>query len=297
MRLTESARRILGQASIGMLALRAGPAHVAPLVNPAVFSFAAGSLWMTTSRYAAKTIIARRDPRAAFLVDGATQSVLLRGTLEVFDPLSLASQVRAALEGPSYLLGLAGYALRNAPYVAGYVLDLARLPRAWMPYNRVVLRLRVSRVDVLDAPEFPAAQAARVPHVAAEISRRLAGVARGYACWIENGSPLISPAFWEVERGIVSVAATERKPRQGAAAALVIEEHHPFRPSLMVGVCLRGTFGGSVEPDAIAERYGLERGDLPPALELRPDKVTAWRGFSVTTVVPRAARRLRVAEA
>ena len=109
MRLTRDAHAILGQAQIGMLALRAGRL---PLVNPAVFSFASGSLWLTTSRFAAKTMLARRDPRAAFLVDGGSRALLLRGAIEVFDPRSLSSQVRAMLDGPGYVLGMAGYALR-----------------------------------------------------------------------------------------------------------------------------------------------------------------------------------------
>ena len=146
MRLTREASAVLGKTSIGMLALRSGRL---PLVNPAVFSFAAGSLWMTTSRYAAKTIIAKRDPRAAFLVDGGSQAVLLRGALEVFDPLNLSNDVRAVLDGPGYFLGMAGYALRNAPFFAGYALDIMRLPREWMPYNRVVLRLRLSDADTV----------------------------------------------------------------------------------------------------------------------------------------------------
>ncbi len=85
-----------------MLALRAARM---PLVNPAAYSFATGSLWMTTSRYAAKNLLARRDPRAAFFVDAGSKGVLMRGTLEVFDPLSLSNQVRAALAGPGLYLG------------------------------------------------------------------------------------------------------------------------------------------------------------------------------------------------
>jgi hypothetical protein len=298
MRLTSDAADILARASIGMLALRAGGAtHGAPLVNPAVFSVAAGSVWMTTSRYAAKTMIAKRDPRAAFLVDGGNQAVLLRGTLEVFDPLSLSSQVRSLLEGPGYILGMAGYALRNAPYMAGYALDLARLPRQWMPYNRVVLRLRISRSEVIESPAFPSAQAARVPAVSAEVSRRLAGVARGYACWIDGATPVISPAYWEVDQGTLLVAPTNRRPRAGDPGAIVIEWHHPFRPSMMVGACVRGTFGATADPAAVAERYGLDPSGLPPVFALRQEKVTSWRGFAVTTVVPRAAHKLRVAEA
>ena len=293
MKLTRDASAILGRSSIGMLALRSGRL---PLVNPAVFSFAQGSLWMTTSRYAAKTIIAKRDPRAAFLVDGGDRAVLLRGTLEVSDPLNLSNDIRAVLDGPAYFLGMAGYALRNAPFVAGYVLDLARLPREWMPYNRVVLRLRLSDADIVEGAPFPAAQAARVPAVPAEVSRRLAGVSRGYACWIEGGQPVIRPAFWEVDRGQVSVAPTSGRPRVGSPGALVVESHHRFRPSLMVGACVRGSFTASTDGASIAERYGIEPSQVPPVIELKPERVTSWHGFAVTTAVPRGVRRLRVAE-
>jgi hypothetical protein len=293
MRLTREGREILGQSPIGMLALRAGRL---PLVNPAVFHFAAGSLWMTTSRYAAKTIMAKKDPRAAFLVDGGSRALLLRGAMEVFDPLSVSSQVRAMLEGPGYVLGMAGYALKNAPFVAGYLLDLTRIPREWLPYNRVVLHLVPSDADVVEGVPFPPAQAARVPAVPAEVSRRLAGVGRGYACWIDGGMPTIRPAFWEVERGHVSVAPANGRPRQGAPGALVVESHHRFRPSLMVGACVRGTFGAAVDGSAIAERYAVDGADLPGSVELRPERVTSWLGFSVTTAVPRSAHHLRIAE-
>jgi len=294
MKLTNDAREILGQSSIGMLALRAGRL---PLVNPAVFSFAGGSLWMTTSRFAAKTMLARRDPRAAFLVDSGSQALLLRGAIEVFDPLSVSNQVRAMLDGPGYVLGMAGYALKNAPFVAGYVLDVTRLPREWLPYNRVVMRLRPSDADVIQGVQFPAAQAARVPAVPAEVSRRLAGVSRGYACWIEGGMPVIRPAFWEVDRGQVTVAPASGRPRAGSVGALVVESHHSFRPSQMVGACVRGTYGSATDGSAIAERYGIETDDVPPAMEFRVERVTAWRGFEITTAVPRQAHHLRAVQA
>ena len=293
MKLTREASAILGRTSIGMLALRPGRL---PLVNPAVFSFARGSLWMTTSRYAAKTIVAKKDPRAAFLVDGGARAVLLRGALEVFDPFDLSNDVRAVLDGPSYFLGLAGYALRNAPFFAGYALDLARLPREWMPYNRVVLRLRISDADIVEGAPFPPAQAARVPSVPAEVSKRLAGVSRGYACWIEGGMPVIRPAFWEVERGRVTVAPTSGRPRSGSAGALVVESHHRFRPSQMVGACVRGTFEASTDGEDVAERYGISVDEVPAVIDLKPERVTSWRGFNITTAVPRSARQLRIAE-
>jgi hypothetical protein len=277
-----------------MLALRAGRL---PLVNPAAFHFASGSLWMTTSRFAAKILSAKRDPRAAFLVDSGSQALLLRGALEVYDPLSVSSQVRAVLDGPGYFFGMAGYAIKNAPYFAGYLLDMTRIPREWLPYNRVVLRLRPSDAEVMDVQPFPAAQAARVPAVPAEVSRRLAGVPRGYACWIEGGMPVIRPALWEVERGEVTVAPSAGRVRSGSVGALVVESHHRFRPSLMVGACVRGVFGSVSDGSAIGERYGVDAAELPTAFGLKAERVTSWRGFAIATAVPRSARHLRVAQA
>jgi hypothetical protein len=291
--LNRAARQVLGHGRIGMLALKASRL---PLVNPAAFSFTSGSIWMTTSRYAAKNLMAKRDPRAAFLVDGGSQAVLVRGTIEVFDPLNISNQVRAALAGPGLYMGMAGYAMRNVPFVAGYLLDLARIPREWLPYNRTVLQLHATDVEVMDVAPFPAAQAARVPGVPAEVSRKLAGVGRGYACWYEGRVPVIRPALWEVEHGEVVVAPAGGRPRAGAVGALVVESHHRFRPSLMVGACVRGTFGGEAGPSMIAERYGLDEADVPHSFEFRPERVTSWRGFSITTSIPRSARRLRIAE-
>ena len=294
MRLNREATDVLGNARIGMLALRSGGT---PLINPAAFHYGSGSLWMTTSRFAVKTVLARRDPRAAFFVDGGSRAVLLRGRLEVFEPLSVSANVRALLSGPALYMGMAGYALKNAPFVAGYLLDLARIPRQWMPYNRVVLRLIPTDADLVELPEFPEALAARVPAVPAEISRRLAGNSRGYVCWLDGTRPVIEPALWEVDRGHVYVAPIGgSRPRHGSGGALVVESHHRYRPSLMVGACIRGTFGSAGGEQAIAQRYDIDEVRVPHALELTPERVSAWRGFATTSAVPKGARQLRLAE-
>lgn len=277
-----------------MLALRSGRM---PLINPAAFHFGAGSVWMTTSRFAVKTVLARRDPRAAFFVDGGAKSVLVRGRLEVFDPLSVPDEVRALLGGPALYVGMLGYTLKNAPFIAGYLLDLMRIPREWMPYNRVVLRLLPTDAEVVELPQFPDALAARVPAVPAEITRRLAGISRGYVCWLEGGRPVIEPALWEVDRGRVYVALLgDAHPRHDSGGALVVESHHRFRPSLMVGACIRGTFGAAGGSHLIAQRYDIEDDQVPQAVELTPERVTAWRGFAITSSVPKGARHLRLAE-
>lgn len=294
MRPTREASGVLGGARIGMLALRSGRV---PMVNPAAFHYGAGSIWMTTSRFAVKTVLARRDPRAAFLVDGGESAVLIRGTLEVFDPLSISSQIRAVLGGPAIFAGMAGYTLKNAPFIAGYLLDLARLPREWMPYNRVVLRLAPAEEELIESHPIPDALAARVPAVPAEIGRRLASVPRGYACWIDGSKPVIEPALWEVDHGRVLVAPLgERRPRAGAGGALVVEAHHRYRPSQMVGACVRGVFGASNAGELVAERYGVDDSQVGHTFELDAERVTSWRGFAITSSVPRGARHLRLAE-
>jgi hypothetical protein len=109
--------------------------------------------------------------------------------------------------------------------------------------------------------------------------------------------PVIRPAFWDVDRGKVTIAPFSGRPRSGSPGALVVESHHRFRPSMMVGACVRGTFGGATDSSGIADRYGIEAEEAPQAMELRAERVTSWRGFAITTMVPRSARNLRVAQA
>jgi hypothetical protein len=64
----------------------------------------------------------------------------------------------------------------------------------------------------------------------------------------------------------------------------------------MVGACVRGTFAPSADGAAIAERYAIAMSEVPPVIELKPERVTSWRGFAITTSAPRTARQLSVAE-
>src|SRR5260370_32556859 len=118
---------------------------------------------------------------------------------------------------------------------------MARLPREWRPYDRFVLQLHPNDVEIIDVWPFPPAQAVRVPAVPAEVSRRLAGVPRGYACWFEGGAPVIQPALWEGDRGTVLMAPTGGHPRTRSPGALVVESPPNFPPSPIVRACLPRT--------------------------------------------------------
>lgn len=269
-----------------MLALNAGRL---PLVNPAAFHYGGGALWMTTSRHAAKFTLARGEPRAAFLVTTPGRAAVLRGRLEAFDPLNLRSDLRALREGPGFALNLAGYTMKNAGYVGGYLIDLLRIPMAWWPQNRVLLRLRVERVLRPDAAPVPGQTLpVRLPSVPAATGRALERKPAGYLCWTEGGGPALTPALWAVDgEDPVAWAPTpgvlpDEEPSGGA---LVVERHHPIRPTRVTGVTLRGGLRSDPSAlDALVARFGpgpfSGEGSL---VRLEVERVTRWQGFSVHT--------------
>jgi hypothetical protein len=291
MKLDAATKELLSGSRLGLLAITAGEL---PLVNPAAFHFGRGALWMTTSRHAAKVRLLRRDSRAAFLVTGPNRAAVLTGRLEEFDPLDLRSDVRAVFEGPGFAINLAGYAFKNARYVGGYLFDLLRTPMDWWPQNRVLLRLRVERVLrplAPPAPDHP--QGARLPFLPASVSRQVERTGAGYLCWIGSSGPVLTPALWAVD-GDDLVAWTpgpEAPPLAGSASgALLVERHHPFRATRMVGACLRGRL--SWDPAALAalaQRFGPGAAFRDgTCVRLRPERATSWQGFTVRTHAVRA---------
>lgn len=289
----------LGEVRIGMLALNDGR-H--PLVNPAAFHYAGGSIWMTTSRYATKLVMAKRDPRVGFAVATRDRSLLFQGLLETYDLVSLGGSLRAALDGPRFAWSMAGYALKNAPFVGGYLLDLARIPGQWWPHNRVVLRVRVDLARSLSAGSPPAAAPQPLAGPPADVAHPLREVRQGYLCWSRGGAPLMTPAWWAMDGSDVVAwipSGAPRPPARATRSALVVELHHPFRATRMLGVCLRGEVvpdAGGAAPRAIAERYGVEEPGKGRYVRVRPARVTWWRGFEIATVdAPGAHRALRAA--
>lgn len=102
----------------------------------------------------------------------------------------------------------------------------------------------------------------------------------------QPGARLVGPvrigeiAAWLPPRGLPG-------PPAPAAGALVVEYHHPYRASRMNGVSLHGR----VEPEAgaqaalasaIEQRYGV-RPAGGALLRLRPERITSWLGFDVST--------------
>jgi hypothetical protein len=264
-----------------MLALSSGRY---PLVNPAAFYYGRDSVWLTTSRHAVKIALARRRPEASFLVDDGSLCVLLEGQVEVFDPLTVPGQVRAFLEGPGFYLNLAGYALKNAAFIGGYVRDLARIPGDWWPQNRALLQLRVRRAWSLPSVPSPPAEPAPLPGVPAAVRRSLTRVPVAYLCTLVEGVPLMAPALWtahgqvSVVTGVAGFLGIQRR----SAGGLVIESHHAYRATRMVGAYLRGRFSSDADAkQEVAKRYSLDGPPPGHGLRFDPQRATWWRGFAV----------------
>jgi hypothetical protein len=276
-------RALLGSARIGMVAFNGGDY---PLVNPAAFHHGGDSIWLTTSRHAVKVALLRRHPEASFLVDGGRECVLLEGEAEVYDPRSVPGIVAGVMGGPNLYLNLAGYALKNAAFIGGYMRDLARIPGEWWPQNRALIRLRISRVWSLPSVASPPAGPGVVPGVPSGVRRALAREPVAYACTVVEGMPLMAPALWSSDGRIslVTAVAGFLGISRHAVGGVAIEAHHQYRATRMIGAYLRGHFNADSDAKReVAGRYDLATLPHGQGLRFDPERVTWWRGFHLET--------------
>jgi hypothetical protein len=118
-----------------------------------------------------------------------------------------------------------------------------------------------------------------------------------YLCTLVEGVPVMAPALWTAEgnlsvvTGVAGFLGIQRR----AAGGVVIESHHSYRATRMVGAYLRGRFTSDAEAkQEVAERYSLS--DPPPGHGLRfePQRATWWRGFAIQSAEVRAESRAAV---
>jgi hypothetical protein len=132
-----------------------------------------------------------------------------------------------------------------------------------------------------------------VPGAPSEVAHAVARHRTAQLCWVAAGRPVLASAAWALDGpdALVWLPSHVPSPRDGALAALVIEHHHPFRATRMLGLCLRGRL--RPEPAAgaaVGARYGMGAMEDGAALRLEAMRLTWWRGFEVRTVpVARAA--------
>ena len=142
-----------------------------------------------------------------------------------------------------------------------------------------------SKKDAGLAPTFPRQiPGAPVPGVPAGVRRSLTRVPVAYLCTVVDGMPLMAPALWTSDGplSIVTGVAGFLGIAGRAAGGVVIESHHAYRATRMVGAYLRGTFSAQADAKGdIAERYGIEAAIPGLGLRFKPERATWWRGFDL----------------
>lgn len=231
-----------------------------PAMTPVACWSDGGGLWLTTSRHAVKVAALRRDPRCAVWIEpqaGSDAGIAIDGSARIYD---LSDPVGLALHAPTISAALAALALTHRSALAGYVRDLPRLPSAWMPQRRVLIRVRIDRARSRMAPQHVTGVGPVLPtELPSGVRRALTG-ARHVVLALQRGDALeVQPAVWGA--GFQLDAGAGVVPDADTPACIAVDQHVDARPTSKVGLLLRGT--------------------LDSGFRFRPTRATWWEGFSV----------------
>lgn len=239
-----------------------------PLLAPMAFWWDGAGLWLITSQASVKAGILARDPVCAASVGPPrtgrpTPGVVVHGRARIFgvgDPLGLT------LHGPTIATAMAALGARNVPILVGYARDAARIPAAWWPRRRVVMRVTADHIDEVDPPAAGPGMAPALPAaVPPEVRRAVAGERRVVVASTDDGQPggrlVLAPAVWGA--GYALTLPEGMAPRDGARAAATVDRDLTGRPTRVAGLAVHGEVvdGG-----------------------IRAERATWWHGFDLATV-------------
>ncbi len=230
-----------------------------PILAPMAYWSDGEHLWMSTSGSTLKVDRLRQDVGCALYVPGVDGAgVCAQGTVRIFsaaDPLGLV------LHGPAIAGAMTALAASNASSIAGYVQDVAKVPLRFMPQNRVVLRVRLTEIAVVEEPEKGPGIAPALPTVVPSDVRRILGGERHVVVAVDTPRLEVLPAVWGA--GFALTAPAGRTFVPGARAAVAIDDDGEGRPTEVIGLSMRGTISST----------GV----------LEATRVTWWEGFELTT--------------
>ena len=246
-----------------------------PLVSPMAFWSDGVSLWMTTSASSVKaerlggttdgeaTIVepGARERRCAVYVPGledGDEGLAIEGTARVF---SVQDPVGLVTHWPTIAAAMAALAVKNAASLAGYAIDLPRTPLRWLPTNRVVVRVRMDRLQVVRPPAVTAGIAPALPGVVPPDVRRALAGRRHVAVATEGaGGIKVRPAAWGA--GFALDFGPRVRVEPGVPAAVTVDADPRKRPSGVIGLALHGQIVEGPRLEAV--------------------RATWWNGFDVS---------------
>lgn len=320
-RLPRSAERVLRHGALCHLAAVTGRG---PHVTPVVFVLHGGRLWGTTSRRTVKARAWRADPRTGGLVVAGGRAVAFRGRVSLYDVLDPASWPSAVLRAPALARAWAGFAVKNAPFFAGYAVDARRVPFGWMPPGRVAFSVDLDAGAVLDLDEGSVEDRwgpwgsrvasrpvfrpgrGRLPALPSAVRDAVGDRGPAVLALDTPRGPVVLPARWA--RAGTEGACYAVLPRRFLALAgappsapggVVVDRASRWRASHMAGVLFRGPADVYVPDRVTSGRSALARRvraaapppedpgpppDDPAVIRLRPRTAVWWRGWASGTV-------------
>lgn len=264
--LDPAVRSVLGEARQAFIAVstRSGP-HV----TPELYAAADGRLWFASAAQTLKVKVLGKRSMASVLVRAGNRSVVVSGETECFDPLDPSDVARAVKQAPAVAKALAGYGLRNASDLAGFVVDAARGRAGRPPGRRTLLALAPDRVAALDGGRLVGAWGDWPGSPEVDPQPWEGDGIDAVVGWQAEGGPVAVPARWDPEKEVATVppvfVSLAGLP-ESSPACVVADQYGAPGPAAKSGVLLRGT--GERQDDRI--RIDAER-------------VTAWDGIESST--------------
>jgi len=270
---------LVGDAARCVLAVHArqGPRQ-GPCLSPMALWSDGTALWMSAPAGSAVIEALLRRPDCVLYVPPAKvgeRATVVRGRARVF---GLGDPVGLVLHAPTVATAMAALAVHNAPSLAGYVQDAARVPRRLTPRNRVAVKVSVLGLRAMDPPVAGPGIAPALPtEVPPDVRRALAGERRAVLAVSDEGPDgelLVAPVIWGAGMVLsgppVAGLPSAGGASAGAPAALAVTSDPSPRPTATVGLVLAGRL--------VADRF-------------TPTCATWWHGFDMDTadVAPRPA--------
>lgn len=246
---------ILDQSSRCLLAVRG---RRQPVVWPMPQWFDGSAVWMTAPADVGQVAALRRDPACAVAVPPAADDhpgVAATGQARVFTP---AEPLRFALHAPAISAAMSALAVRHTSDLWHYASHPSRLVAQW-PHQRVVLRVALDTLDLVEPPAVGPGVSPPLPTVVpTDVRRRLGGRRAVLALW--DQPPLrLAAAGWTAGLAL-TFAPRGPRPRSGDRVAVALEDQ-TGTPHTAVGAVVHGELGDDHA--------------------LTADRVTWWRGFEV----------------
>ena len=263
---------VLGVLGEGRQAYVAVASTRGPHVTPELYAWSGDRLWFAAASSTLKAKVLRRDPSLGAVVNVAGRSVILTGTVEVFDPRNPLAVLGRLPQLPGVARALTSFTTRNAADLLAFVGDTAsgRLGHR-LPPVRLLFALSPERIALVENDALvghwgwsvrPDTEDDPVP----------VGGERAVAAF---PGPVALPVRWFAERSRLHLARPltgllERSAVRGRfPISVVVDDYTAPGPAAKRGALMRG------EGRAIG-------GDLCE-IEVEAERIVEWDGTETTS--------------